>query len=121
MLRLELERLENRIVPSTWTVTSTSSSAATVGSFAYEVGKANTDTTAALINFSPTVFTSNKTITIASAAGLTLDNTHGQSITIDGTGAGPDVFGGWARHPGRQRQQGLPFSRPRGRSSRWKT
>ena len=89
--RLQIERLEDRVVPSSWLVTSTSNSAATSGSLPWAVAQADADTSNADITFSSTAFSSATTITLTNT--LTLSNTA-YSITIDGSGAGPITISG---------------------------
>src|SRR5436190_963949 len=89
--RLQIEILEARVVPSNWLVTNTSNSEATSGSLPWAVAQANTDATDANITFSPSVFTSATTITLASTLNLT-NTAH--SVTIDGSGAGPITVSG---------------------------
>src|SRR5262245_56883139 len=90
--RLVVETLEDRLVPSTWMVTS--SSASGTGSLAWAVTQANSDTSPALVRFDSSAFTAATTISIS--ATLTLSNT-GQAITIDASGVGPvTVDGGGA-------------------------
>jgi Right handed beta helix region len=89
--RLQIERLEDRVVPSAWLVTNTSNSATTSGSLPWAVAQANADTSNATITFDPSDFSSATTITLAST--LTLSNTW-YSITIDGSGAGPITING---------------------------
>ena len=91
LYRLQIETLEDRVVPSNWLVTNTSNSSSTSGSLPWAVAHANTDTSNADITFSPTAFPSATTITLA--ATLTLSNTA-HSITIDGSGAGPITVSG---------------------------
>ncbi len=86
---LQLEALEDRLVPSTWTVET--AAATGVGSLAAALTSANGDSSPAIINFDPAVFTTATTITLAST--LTLSNTS-QSITINGSGAGPITISG---------------------------
>lgn len=85
----QLEPLEVRVVPSTWTVENANASGP--NSLLAAVANANSDTSAALINFDPWVFTSATTVTLTSP--LTLSNTS-HSITIDGSGAGPLTVSG---------------------------
>jgi IPT/TIG domain len=92
---LQIERLEDRVVPSGWLVTNTSNSSTTSGSLPWAVAQADTDTTNAAITFSPTAFPTATTITLAST--LTLSNTA-HSITIDGSGAGPITVSGGNSH-----------------------
>jgi IPT/TIG domain len=91
LYRLQIERLEDRVVPSSWVVTNTSNSAGTSGSLPWAVAQADTDTSNASITFSPTAFPNATTITLAST--LTLSNTA-HSITINGGGAGPITVSG---------------------------
>ena len=91
VLRLWVEALEDRVVPSTWVVTNTNNSASVSGSLPWAVAQANTDTSIADITFNPTDFASATTITLA--ANLILSNTS-YSTTIDGTGAGPITING---------------------------
>ena len=86
---LWFETLEDRVVPSNWTVTNASSSGA--GSLAAAVASANTDTSPAIINFAPADFASATTITLTGP--LSLSNAS-EPITIDGTGAGPITVSG---------------------------
>jgi predicted outer membrane repeat protein len=89
--RLQIEPLEDRVVPSNWLVTNTSNNAGTSGSLPWAVAHADTDTSNANITFSSTAFQGATTITLAST--LTLSNTA-HSITIDGSGAGPITISG---------------------------
>jgi IPT/TIG domain len=78
--RLHVERLEDRVVPTTYTVTNILASGA--GSLAAAVQSANANTTSAsLINFSPTVFANPQTITLTN--NLTFSNPS-QPVTIQG-------------------------------------
>jgi IPT/TIG domain len=86
LYRLQIERLEDRVVPSAWLVTNTSNSAGTSGSLPWAVAQADTDTSNANITFDPADFTNATTITLAGTLNLT--NTL-FSITINGSGAGP--------------------------------
>ena len=79
---LQLETLEDRLVPSSWVVTTNTGTGN--GSLPWAVTQANADTSPATITFS---FTSATTITLTST--LTLSNTA-QSITIDGSGGALD-------------------------------
>ncbi len=74
-----LEVLEDRVVPTVWTVTTTAASGA--GSLFQAVKNANADTSPAIIEFDPTVFANPQTITLA--ASLVLSNTS-ESIAIQG-------------------------------------
>ena len=90
---LLLERLEDRCVPSTFTVMNTLPSGA--GSLAAAVTSANQDVTGTpiTINFDPTVFASLQTIVLT--ATLDLNNTTaGASISIEGPAAGVTIAGG---------------------------
>jgi IPT/TIG domain len=86
-----LEILEERVVPSNWLVTNTSNNAATSGSLPWAVTQANPDTSNANITFSPSVFFSGGTITLA--ATLNLTNTA-HTITVDGSGYAPIAVSG---------------------------
>jgi hypothetical protein len=77
--RLQVEALEARVVPTTWTVNNTNASGA--GSLAAAVQSANSDTSPSLINFDPAVFSAPQTITLT--ASLVLSNAT-EPVTIDG-------------------------------------
>src|SRR5262249_8823687 len=78
--RLQVETLEDRVVPTSYTVTSILASG--TGSLFQAVQDANSNTTSpSLITFDPTVFATPQTITMA--ASLILSNTT-QPVTIQG-------------------------------------
>ncbi len=87
--RLHMDTLEDRVVPTTWTVTNTNASGQ--GSLAAAVQNANTDTSPAIINFSSSVFSTPQTITLG--ASLTLSNAT-EPVTIEGpTGVAVTISG----------------------------
>src|SRR5262245_14717327 len=73
--RLTLEALEDRSVPSPFTVTNTLDDGS-VGSLRWAVGQANTTAGANTITFDPTVFASPQTITLTGTQ-LELRDTSG--------------------------------------------
>src|SRR5262249_27348975 len=83
-----VEALEDRTVPSTFTVLNTLDDGS-VGSLRWAVGQANSTAGADTINFSPAVFNTMKTITLGGAQ-LTLSDTTG-ATTITGPAAGVPV------------------------------
>jgi predicted outer membrane repeat protein len=84
-----VETLEDRVVPSTWTVENANASG--TGSLAAAVTSANSDTSPAIINFDPAVFARATTITLTNT--LTLTNTS-EPITINGGSAGAIIISG---------------------------
>ena len=87
--RLQVETLEDRVVPTTWTVTNTAASGS--GSLFAAVQNANSDTSPAIITFSPTAFATPQTITLG--ASLSLSNTS-EPVTIEGpTGVAVTISG----------------------------
>jgi hypothetical protein len=87
--RLGVELLENRTVPSTFTVLNTLDDGS-VGSLRWAVGQANTSSGPDTIVFDPTVFSTPQTITLT--GGLTLTDTA--TTTITGPAAGVTISGG---------------------------
>jgi IPT/TIG domain len=84
------ELLEDRVTPTTWTVLNNNATGA--GSLDAAVASADTDTSPALIAFSPTFFATAKTIALSET--LTLSNAS-EPITIQGpTGAALTLSGG---------------------------
>src|SRR6266852_7070865 len=89
LIRLQVETLEDRVVPTTWTVTNLLGSGA--GSLFHAVQSANSDTSPAIINFDPTVFATPQTITLTTS--LVLNNTL-EPVTIQGpTGVAVTISG----------------------------
>ncbi len=94
---LHVEMLEERMVPTTWTVNTTNATGA--GSLFNAVTKSDIDTTSpVVINFDPTVFTSATTLTLASTLTfnnktlpVTLTGPTNVAITISGGGSIEDV------------------------------
>src|SRR5262245_49093690 len=62
-IRLSIQPMEDRLVPSTFTVVNTLDDGG-VGSLRWAVGQANTTAGSDTINFDPTIFNSAKTITL---------------------------------------------------------
>ncbi|HEV3343815.1 MAG TPA: DUF4214 domain-containing protein [Pirellulales bacterium] len=89
------ERLEERLVLSTFfTVNSTSSDATVVGSLPYEVAQANASSDEAIVKFDPVAFATHQTITLTST--LTLDHASEPKVPISivGPAAGVTIAGG---------------------------
>jgi hypothetical protein len=90
-VRPALEALEERCVPSTFTVINTLDDGS-VGSLRYEIGQANSNPGANTVAFDSTVFNTPLTITLTGSP-LELSNTGGAE-TITGPAAGVTVSGG---------------------------
>src|SRR5215469_5839942 len=89
------ERLEERLVLSTYfTVGNTSSDASVVGSLPYEVAQANASTDEAIVNFDAVAFATHQTITLTST--LTLDHASEPKVPISilGPASGVTIAGG---------------------------
>jgi hypothetical protein len=82
-----LERLEERLTPSTYTVDRLGSTGAGSGQFAgdlrYCIAQANSDGSTDTIQFSPSLFSTPQTIDLTKGLGITANN-----LTIQGPGAG---------------------------------
>ena len=97
-IRLFVEILEDRTVPSTITVTNTSNSALVSGSLPAAVAQADSDTsgTAVTIDFAEGVgqtFATPQTIALTGSLNIS-NTTPGESITINGPAAGLTIQGG---------------------------
>ncbi|HEV3025452.1 MAG TPA: hypothetical protein VGX76_23435, partial [Pirellulales bacterium] len=91
------ERLEARLVLSTFTVTNTSGNPSVSGSLPFEVALANAATDAAIVNFAAATgqtFATHQTITLAGT--LTLDHASEPNVPISivGPAAGVTIAGG---------------------------